>query len=97
MCIRDRLGTHRLGGGALQGEVAHALCVQPLGQQLKHGGELAEQQDAVPTLHGTGDQLDAGIDVYKRQGCHNVDQRLSWIVLPPITSSPSQSKPDGFD
>ena len=31
-----------------------------------------------------------------RSGCHNVDQRLSWIVLPPITSSPSQSKPDGF-
>ena len=43
--------------------MAHALCVQPLGQQLKHGGELAEQQDAVPTLHGTGDQLDAGIQL----------------------------------
>ena len=39
------------------------LRVQPLGQQLQHGGELAEQQDAVPALHGTGDQLDAGIQL----------------------------------
>ncbi len=58
-----KLCTHRLWGGALQGKVAHALLVQPFCQQFKHGGELAEQQDAVPALHGSRDQLHAGFQL----------------------------------
>ena len=43
--------------------MAHARFVQPLCQQVQHGGELAEQQDAVAALHGGGDQLHAGVQL----------------------------------
>ena len=57
------LGAHRLGGRALQGEVAHPGFVQPLCQQFQHGGELAEQQNAVPARHCLGDKLQTGVQL----------------------------------
>ena len=58
-----KLRTHRLWGGALQGKVAHARFVQPFCQQLQHGGELAEQQDAVSALHSSRHQIHAGFQL----------------------------------
>ena len=43
--------------------MAHARFVQPLCQQVQHGGELAEQQDAVAALHGSRHQLHAGVQL----------------------------------
>ena len=43
--------------------MAHARFVQPFCQQLQHGGELAEQQDAVSALHSSRHQLHAGIQL----------------------------------
>ena len=58
-----KLCTHRLWGGTLQGKVAHARFVQPFCQQFQHGGELAEQQDAVSALHSSRHQLHAGVQL----------------------------------
>ena len=67
------LGTHRLRGRALQGEVAHPGLVQPLCQQFQHGGELAEQQNAVPARHCLGDKFQTGFQLGAAAGpvvCH---------------------------
>ena len=58
-----QFGADRLRGRTLQGEVADALGVQPLRQQVEHGSELAEQQDAVAALDGGAHQLHTGVQL----------------------------------
>ena len=53
--------------------MAHPGFVQPLCQQLQHGGELAEQQNAVPARHCLGDKFQTGFQLGAAAGpvvCH---------------------------
>ena len=43
--------------------MAHPGLVQPLCQQFQHGGELAEQQNAVPARHCLGDKFQTGFQL----------------------------------